>query len=48
VGGGGATDIIGRSAFVHKDADDFKTQPTGNSGADQREMTESGIIVPSY
>lgn len=31
--GGGSTDIVGRSVIVHKDADDFKTQPTGNSGA---------------
>jgi Cu-Zn family superoxide dismutase len=29
----GATDIVGKSVIVHKDADDFKTQPTGNSGA---------------
>lgn len=27
-----ATDIIGRGLIVHRDADDFKTQPTGNSG----------------
>lgn len=29
----GMTSIIGRSVIIHKDADDFKTQPTGNSGA---------------
>jgi Cu-Zn family superoxide dismutase len=31
--GAGATDIVGRGLIVHKDPDDFKTQPTGNSGA---------------
>ena len=31
--GSGTTDIIGKSVIVHKDADDYKTQPTGNSGA---------------
>ena len=25
-------DIIGKSVVVHKDPDDFKTQPAGNSG----------------
>ncbi len=31
VGGGGA-DLVGHGLIVHRDADDFKTQPTGNSG----------------
>ncbi len=31
--GGGAADIVGKGLIVHKDPDDFKTQPTGNSGA---------------
>ncbi len=31
--GGGATDIVGKAVIVHKDGDDFKTQPTGNAGA---------------
>ena len=31
--GGDANTIVGRAIVVHKDADDYKTQPTGNSGA---------------
>jgi superoxide dismutase, Cu-Zn family len=31
--GGGMADIVGKAVIVHKDADDYKTQPTGNSGA---------------
>jgi Cu-Zn family superoxide dismutase len=28
----GPNSIIGRGLIVHKDADDLKTQPTGNAG----------------
>lgn len=31
--GKGPNDILGRAVVVHADADDFKTQPAGNSGA---------------
>ncbi len=31
--GSGLADVIGKGVIVHKDPDDFKTQPTGNSGA---------------
>jgi Cu-Zn family superoxide dismutase len=31
--GSGVADIVGKAVVVHKDSDDYKTQPTGNSGA---------------
>lgn len=42
IGCGDATkDILGKGLIVHQDADDFTTQPTGNSGA---RVACSGII----
>ena len=32
IGDGAATDIVGKGVIVHKDADDYATQPTGNAG----------------
>jgi len=32
VGGGGPADVLGRSMVVHRDPDDYKSQPAGNSG----------------
>jgi len=28
----GATDVVGRGLIIHRDPDDYKTQPTGNAG----------------
>ena len=41
--GASANDIIGKAVIVHKDPDDFKTQPTGNSGA----RVACGVIAKS-
>jgi Cu-Zn family superoxide dismutase len=30
--GAGAADIVGRGLIVHRDPDDYRTQPTGNAG----------------
>lgn len=41
IGGGGKSDIVGRSVIVHAQPDDFKTQPTGNAGG----RVACGVIV---
>lgn len=43
VGSGAANDVVGRGLIVHRDPDDFKTQPTGNSGA----RIACGVIAKS-
>ena len=30
--GAGATDVVGKGLIVHRDPDDYRTQPTGNAG----------------
>lgn len=30
--GSGSTNVVGRGLIVHRDPDDYKTQPTGNAG----------------
>jgi Cu-Zn family superoxide dismutase len=41
--GNGVTDIVGKAVIVHKDVDDYTTQPTGNSGA----RVACGVIAKS-
>lgn len=30
--GGGSADVVGKGLIVHRDPDDYRTQPTGNAG----------------
>jgi len=38
---GGANDVIGRGLVIHRDPDDYRTQPAGNSGP----RIACGVIV---
>lgn len=40
--GGGGNDIVGRGLIVHRDPDDYTTQPTGNAGP----RLACAVIVP--
>jgi superoxide dismutase, Cu-Zn family len=40
---GGVSGIVGKAVIVHKDVDDYKTQPTGNSGV----RVACGVITKS-
>lgn len=40
IGTGGANDIVGKSVVIHANADDFMSQPSGNSG----ERVGCGVI----
>ncbi len=42
LGDGAPTDVMGRSVVVHEKADDYKTQPAGNSG----KRIACGVIQP--